>query len=200
MASQTRQRVQYQGTLERQAQEDQLKREGFATRDTPEAKFAREQLKVSGANFRNLTTNQQRQYHTDMQKVMADNNQFQRAADMLERQAGLSAAELLKDYRAKIMADPNYKGNDDELGAMARAHDMLFTNRQAPTPAAGPQAPIPNAPNVQVAPAPAAPAPAAAPVGGPRTAPITSPPTTPAAPGKRWIHNPVTGEYRQWPP
>jgi hypothetical protein len=188
MASQTRQRVQYQGTLERQAQEDQLKRDTLATRDTPEAKFAREQLKVSGANFRNLTTNQQRQYHTDMQKVMADNNQFQRAADMLERQAGLSAAELLKDYRAKIMADPNYKGNDDELGAMARAHDMLFTNRQAPTPAPGPAAPLP-APGTTTPAAPAASPQSVLRVPQPiQNAPSTAPPPVPAglSPQAQW--------------
>jgi hypothetical protein len=155
MASQTQKRVQYQATLERQGQEDQLKRDTLATRDTPESRMAREVLKQNAGTFRNLTTNQQRQYHTDMQGVIADNNQFQRAYEAMQRNVGGAAAELLKDYRAKIMNDPNYKPNDDELGAMVHAHDLIFGSQGAAPPA---QVPKPVAPLPQGGAAPAAPA------------------------------------------
>jgi hypothetical protein len=144
MASQTRQRVQYQGTLERQAQEDQLKRDTLTTRDTPADRMARERLKQDGANSRNWNNNQQKQYATETRKVMGDNTLFQRAYDTLAREAGGAAAELLKDYRAKILNDPNYKPSDEETGAMVRAHELINRTQNAapPTPQPGPAAPI----------------------------------------------------------
>jgi hypothetical protein len=155
MASQTRQRVQYQGTLERQAQEDQLKRESYATRDTPESRMARAKLADDGKTFRSLAKDQQTQYHTDMQGVIADNNRFERAYEAVQRNVGGAAAELLKDYRAKTMNDPNYKPNDDELGAMVHAHDLIFGSQGAAPPA---QVPKPVAPLPQGGVAPATPA------------------------------------------
>jgi hypothetical protein len=144
MASQTRQRVQYQGTLERQGQEDQLKRDTLATRDTPADRMARDRLKQDGANSRNWNNNQQKQYATETRKVMGDNTLFQRAYDTLAREAGGAAAELLKDYRAKILNDPNYKPSDEETGAMVRAHELINRTQNAapPTPQPGPAAPI----------------------------------------------------------
>jgi hypothetical protein len=144
MASQTRQRVQYQGTLERQAQEDQLKRDTLTTRDTPADRMARERLKQDGYTVRNMNNNQQKQFATDTRKIISDNTLFQRAYDTLAREAGGAAAELLKDYRAKIMNDPNYKGSDEELGAIKRASDIVnkSQNTAPPTPQPGPAAPI----------------------------------------------------------
>jgi hypothetical protein len=147
--------VQYQGTLERQAQTDQLKRDTLTTRDTPADRMARERLKQDGADSRNWNNNQQKQYATETRKVMGDNTLFQRAYDTLAREAGGAAAELLKDYRAKILNDPNYKPSDEETGAMVRAHELINRTQNAapPTPQPGPAAPIQTAPGGGAAPA-----------------------------------------------
>jgi hypothetical protein len=155
-AAQQPQRRDYQAILEREGEKDVLERAKLATRDTPEARMAREVVKQTGSNFRNLSNNQQKQYHTDMYSVVSDNNRFERAYEAVQRNAGESAAQFFKDYRNGVMSNPNYKPSDDELGAMSRAHDLVFG-----APGATPSAPVtpkPVAPLPQGGAAPAAPA------------------------------------------
>ena len=78
MASQTRQRVQYQGTLERQGQEDQLKRESLATRDTPASRMARAAEADDGKISATGQGPAEAVRHRNAE-VIADNNRFERA-------------------------------------------------------------------------------------------------------------------------
>jgi hypothetical protein len=183
--------------LERRAEEDALKRESYATKDTPAEKMAREQLKETGRTFRNLNTNEQRKYHTDMQKVMSDDRLALQMTQLVERTVGAAAAEIFKDYRTKLMANPGYQANDEELGVMARAHQLLTLQSMgnpggttAATPATAPAAAAPAA----AAPANATPRPPA----DIRTYTGDTPPWPPPA-GQKWQRNPATRLWRLVP-
>jgi len=138
-------RAAHQARLERQGELDQLKREEIATRDTPEARMQREVLRQDAANLRNLTTNEQRQYRTDTQKVMNDDRLSQHLYETMIRQGMTAAAEFFKNYRTKALLNPKYEPDDNELGASLLARRLMGgqTNLPpAPTPNTPPPPPL----------------------------------------------------------
>ena len=141
-AAQQSHRDAYQIQLERQAKEDQLKRETLQTRDTPADRMARDILKANVRRLNNMDTNAQRQYSTDMHKIIADDKLFEHAREQVVRQMGDAVGELMKNYRNGVaMMGSKYVPSEDEKGAMIAAHDMMMRGTGAPQVSQPPAAP-----------------------------------------------------------
>jgi hypothetical protein len=166
-ASQWRERRDYQGNLEAQIRKDTLKREELATKDTPEARMARDQARIASREFIALSQLDQKNRYLEFRNTWESNKLSQHALDTLERSGNAGMAEILKNFRVEMLNDPSAldklmaNPNSDQariiLGAMNHAHQLV--NRgpiTAPAPPAQPPA--------AGAPATGAPAPAQAPL------------------------------------
>jgi hypothetical protein len=140
-ASQQAHRAAYQVQLERQAKEDQLKRDTLQTKDTPADRMARSILSANTKRLNNMDTNAQRQYATDMGKIIADDKAFNHYNELLTKEMGDAVGELMKNYRNSVAMNPKYVPTPDEKGAMVALVEMMHRQVGAPRVSPSPERP-----------------------------------------------------------
>jgi len=144
-ASQTRQRANYERQLMQRditaAKEFRNIQERNVTKQTPEQKMDIERMKEDGRNLRNANTVDQRRDAMNVRKMMSDNNIMQRGYDALLRARQGAAAQLMTNFRTRQRNDPTATPNDEELGAIKFANDLLQSTMPTAPATAAPATP-----------------------------------------------------------